>query len=160
MLKPSFSRLVLLGLLAISLVGAACGSKPPVRTSPPIQQTEPPPVAVRPTVTLQASSTFIQKGESATLSWSSTNATALVIAPSIGSVAPEGSVKVTPADSTTYTITATGPGGTADANIRITVGAPAVTPPVTTSTETIDQMFLREVKDASNQRQCRAICLP
>jgi len=148
MLKPSFSRLVLLGLLAIALVGAACGSKTPIRPSPPTQQTEIPPAAVRPTVTLQASSTFIQKGESATLSWSSTNATSLVIAPSIGSVAPEGSAKVTPADSTTYTITATGPDGTADANIRITVGAQPVTPTVTTPTETVDQLFLREVKDA------------
>jgi peptidoglycan-associated lipoprotein len=147
MLKLSFSRHVLLGLLAMALVSASC--KPPVKPvqSQPIAQAPPPAAAARPTVTLQASSTFIQKGESATLTWSSTNATSLVVAPSVGSVAPEGSAKVTPSDSTTYTITATGPGGTADASIRITVGAPPAVQPETPK-ESMDTIFPREVKDA------------
>ncbi|HXQ98372.1 MAG TPA: hypothetical protein VN774_08020, partial [Candidatus Limnocylindrales bacterium] len=145
--KLSFSRHVLLGLLAMALVSSSC--KPPVKPvqSQPIAQTPPPAAVARPTVTLQASSTFIQKGESATLTWSSTNATSLVVAPSVGSVAPEGSAKVTPSDSTTYSITATGPGGTADASIRITVGAPPAVQPQTPK-ESIDAIFLREVKDA------------
>jgi peptidoglycan-associated lipoprotein len=126
MRKLSFSRLALLGLLAMSLVGAAC-NKPPV-TAPAkpstSTNTQIPPPAARPTVTLQASSTFIQKGDSVTLTWSSTNATSLVLTPSVGSVSPEGNAKVSPAESTTYTITATGPGGSADQSVRITVGAP------------------------------------
>jgi len=82
-----------------------------------------PPVAaaVRPTLTLTVSPTVIQVGQSATLSWSSTNATALNLTPAIGAVATEGTMSVTPTDSTNYTITATGPGGGATATVRITV---------------------------------------
>jgi peptidoglycan-associated lipoprotein len=81
------------------------------------------------------------------LTWSSTNATSLSLSPGIGNVAAEGTQKVTPPDSTTYTISATGPGGSADANVRITVSAPA--PTVTRSVEpTVQQLFEREVKDA------------
>ncbi len=36
-------------------------------------------------------------------------------------VTAEGTQRVTPPDSTTYTITATGPGGTADASVHISV---------------------------------------
>jgi hypothetical protein len=83
----------------------------------------PPPVspAVGPAVTLQISPTVIQSGQSATLSWSSTNATALNLTPAIGTVSPGGMISVTPADSTNYTITAIGPGGGANTTVRITV---------------------------------------
>lgn len=145
--KLSFSRFTLLGLLAIALVSTACKHPVAQTPPPPTTQTAPPPPAARPTVTLQASSTFIQKGESSTLTWSSTNATSLVVAPSVGSVAPEGSAKVSPADSTTYTITATGPGGSTDATVRITVAAPAPAV-VETPKESIDTLFNREVHDA------------
>lgn len=150
MYKHSFSRFALLGLLAVTVIGSGCGPKhvpTPAANSTPTAPAPTPPA--RPTVTLQASSTFIQRGESATLTWSSTNATSLTLNPTVGSVAPEGSSKVSPTDSTTYTITATGPGGTADQSIRLTVSAAA--PPVTadnTPTETPDAAFLRNMHDA------------
>src|ERR1700693_1235012 len=106
------------GLAVLLLTLGACAKKK-VETPPPPPR---PPVAApraRPTVTLQASPTFIQLGESATLSWSSTNATSLNLSAS-GAVAPEGSSKVSPTEPTTYSITATGPGGTADASGRAT----------------------------------------
>jgi hypothetical protein len=81
----------------------------------------PPPPAVEPTLTLEVSPTVIEKGQSATLKWSSTHATALNLAPAIGTVAPAGMMAVTPGDTTSYTITATGPGGDATATVRITV---------------------------------------
>jgi hypothetical protein len=86
----------------------------------PLAAVQPPPLPP-PTLTLKVSSTVIQIGQSATLKWSSTNATALNLTPAIGTVAPEGTTAVTPADSTNYTITATGPGGEATATVRITV---------------------------------------
>ncbi len=132
-------------LLAVISIVAAC-KKPVVQAPPP----PPPPVVVppaRPTVTLQSSSTFIQKGESATLTWSSTNATTLNLSPGVGSVAAEGSTRVTPADSTTYTITATGPGGSADANVRISVTAPPPPAPVVHE-PSIQELFDKGVKDA------------
>ena len=148
MYKHSFSRFALLGLLAVTVIGAGCAKHvPPVAPTPTATAPAPTPPA-RPTVTLQASSTFIQRGESTTLTWSSTNATSLTLNPG-SSVAPEGSSKVSPTDSTTYTITATGPGGTADQSIRITVSAAA--PPVSADngpSETPDQAFLRNMHDA------------
>jgi peptidoglycan-associated lipoprotein len=148
MYRSTFGRAALLGLVAIAMVAGACKHEP-VRTPPPTTQTTPPQTAppARPTVTLQASTTIVQKGESATLNWSSTNATSLTLVPSVGTVAPEGSAKVSPTESTTYTITATGPGGKADATVRITVGAAAVEQPPPSRSETVDEMFLREVKD-------------
>lgn len=149
MYKHSFSRLALLGLLAVTVIGIGCGPKR-LPSTPPPAAVAPAPAAppARPTVTLQAASTFIQRGESTTLTWSSTNATTLTLNPG-STVAPEGSQKVSPTDSTTYTITATGPGGTADQSIRVTVSASA--PPVAadnTPSETPDAAFARGMHDA------------
>ncbi|MBZ5697925.1 MAG: peptidoglycan-associated lipoprotein Pal [Acidobacteriia bacterium] len=132
-------------LLVVVALVAAC-KKPAPQAPPP-----PPPPAVappaRPTVTLQSSSTFIQKGESVTLTWSSTNATTLSLSPGVGNVSPEGSTRVTPPDSTTYTITATGPGGTADSSVHISVTAPPPPAPVTHE-PSLQELFDKEVKDA------------
>src|SRR5215813_10244266 len=123
-----FYRACLLTAFAAAVLTVGCGKKPVVtKTEPP-----PPPPAARPTVTLQANPTTINKGDASTLSWSSTNATQLTISPEVGAVAPEGSTKVTPSDSTTYTITASGPGGSADSTVRVTVSAP---PPPPTETK-------------------------
>src|SRR5271163_361425 len=107
-------------LLLIVALGAACSKKPIAQAPPP-----PPPAPVappaRPTVTLQASPTFIQSGNPVTLTWSSTNATSLNMSGGVGAVTAQGSTRVAPADSTTYTLTATGPGGTADSSVHITV---------------------------------------
>ena len=132
-------------LLAILALSAAC-KKPAPQAPPP-----PPPAPVappaRPTVNLQASPTMIQKGQSVTLTWSSTNATSLSLSPGIGNVSAEGSQQVTPQDSATYTLTATGPGGSADANVHVTVSAPP--PPAPKAAEpTMQELFDKEVKDA------------
>src|SRR5262245_29426743 len=137
-----FYRACLLTVFAAAALTTGCGKKP-IQTRP---EPAPAPPAARPTVTLQANPTTINKGDATTLSWSSTNATQLAIAPEVGAVAPEGSTKVTPSDSTTYTITASGPGGSADSSIRITVAAPAAEPPPASSS--VDDMFLKEVQDA------------
>jgi hypothetical protein len=66
------------------------------------------------------------------LSWSVANATSASIAPTVGSVdARTGSVSVCPADTTTYTLTATNANGTINATQMITVGAaPAGNPQI------------------------------
>src|SRR6202790_4227248 len=131
-------------LLAVVVFGAAC--KKPVVQAPPPPPVEAPPPA-RPTVTLQASPTLIQKGESATLTWSSTNATSLNLSPGVGSVTAEGSSRVPPSESPTYTNTAAGPGGSADATARVSV-APAPPTPTTNRQPTVEELFAKEVKDA------------
>jgi peptidoglycan-associated lipoprotein len=137
-------RAFLLTAFAAAALTVGC-SKKPVASTPPPAPVAPP---ARPTVTLTADPTSINKGDSATLRWSSTNATSLTISPEVGAVAPEGSTKVTPSDSTTYSITANGPGGSADSNIRITVAAPPPPPPPPAQTDSLEKMFLKEVQDA------------
>jgi peptidoglycan-associated lipoprotein len=86
----------------------------------------------------------VEKGDSSTLSWTSTDATQLTVAPDVGSVNAQGSTKVTPSTSTTYTITASGPGGSASATARITVATAA--PPA--EELTADEVWRRSVFDA------------
>jgi peptidoglycan-associated lipoprotein len=139
----SLYRAALLVALFMVALTAGCHHKPPPPPPPPPVQA---PAPARPTVTLQASPSSINKGESATLSWNSTDATELNIAPEVGAVTAQGSTKVTPSDSTTYTITATGPGGSASATATVTVNAPPPPPPPKGPSD--DELFLREVRDA------------
>lgn len=145
-MKKVSGPLVRVGLISACLIAAVVAGcnkpRPQATTTAP-----PPPPPARPTVTLQANPTSLDKGGSSTLSWSSTNATQLTISPEVGAVAPEGSTKVTPSDSTTYTITASGPGGSADASVRVTVAAPPPPPP-STPTPTWQELFDKEVRDA------------
>ncbi len=129
-------------VLALALV-AGCKKKTPEAPPPPAAPAPPP---AKPTVSLQANPTSINQGESSTLSWTSTDATQLTISPEVGAVTAQGSTKVSPSDSTTYTITASGPGGSADSSARVTVNAPPPPPPP--PTESIDDLFLKNVKDA------------
>jgi peptidoglycan-associated lipoprotein len=138
----SLQRASLFVVLAASVFALGCNKKPKQVSAPP---TAPPaPSAAQPTVTLQASPSAVEKGDPSTLSWTSTDATQLTIAPDVGTVTAQGSTKVTPAASTTYTVTASGPGGSANASARITV-ATAAEP---TSEPTIDELITREVRDA------------
>ena len=74
-------------------------------------------------VTLTANPTRVGPGQSASLAWTSANATSLSIDQGIGLVnGPAGSLSVSPAATTTYTITATN--GSATATATATVNAP------------------------------------
>ena len=142
--RPLYRALLVAGLVAAIFTGG-CKKKPVASTPPPAPA--PAPAPPQPTVTLSADPSSINKGDAATLSWTSTNATQLTIAPEVGTVTAEGNTKVTPSDSTTYTITASGPGGSANATARVTVSAPP--PPVEKAPEVdMDALFLKEVRDA------------
>lgn len=133
---PVFAAMV----FAVAIAG--CAKKAPVQPPAP----PPAPAPAKPTVSLQASPTSIQKGESVTLTWSSTNATELNLAPGLGRVSPEGSTRVTPDESTTYTLTATGPAGNAETTARVTVNAPP--PPPTKTGPSLEELFAQSVRDA------------
>ena len=143
----SVGSVIVYGMLALAVAGLGC--KHPAPAPPPAPAVAAPPPA-RPTVTLQAAPTTVQRGQSVTLRWSSTNATSLTLSPGVGSVAPEGSTSTAPADSVTYTITATGPGGSADSSARVTVTVPpSPPPPVARAPQpTLEELFTREVQDA------------
>ena len=143
--SSSLYRGTLLSATLLLVLVAGCKKKEVTAPPPP---PPPPPAAAKPTVSLSANPTSLNKGDSTTLSWTSTDATQLTISPEVGAVTAQGSTKVTPSDSTTYTITASGPGGSADSSVRVTVAAPPPPPPPAPAGPTIDELFLRDVKDA------------
>jgi peptidoglycan-associated lipoprotein len=134
---------MLCGLVLLAVVAGGCKKK--VVAPPPVAAAPAPPPA-KPAVTLNASPTSITAGQTARLSWSSTDATDLTIDPGVGKVAPQGSTPVSPTESTTYTITATGPGGSATATASITVTAPP--PPPAPPQPNLSDLFSQNMKDA------------
>jgi peptidoglycan-associated lipoprotein len=133
-----------LGLLLLLTI-AGCKKKAPIATAPP--PPPPPAPAAAPTVTLSADPTTIERGQSSTLSWSTTNATNVSIDQGIGDVSTSGSRSVSPSSSTTYTILAKGEGGTANATARITVTAPPPPPPPPAPSPTLEELFSGRVRD-------------
>jgi phospholipase C len=77
-------------------------------------------------VNLSAQPQSITPGSSAVLTWTSSNASSLSIDNGIGAVQLNGSVSVTPSQTTTFHATASGPGGTAQAMATVTVGQSTV----------------------------------
>ena len=142
--SPKLYRTCLLAALSAAVFNFGCAKKPLNTRNTAPERTE---EAPRPTVTFQANPTSINKGDATTLTWSTTNATQVAIAPEVGPVSAEGSTKVTPGDSATYTITATGPGGTADASVRITIASSVNAEPTDTD-RSRDEIFKEKVKDA------------
>jgi PKD repeat protein len=82
----------------------------------------PPPT---PSLTFSANPTTIISGSSSLLTWSSTNTTSCVASNSwTGAHATSGSETVSPTITSTYTLTCTGPGGTDDKSVTVTVNQP------------------------------------
>jgi len=123
-------RLSLQLLFATALVAllSGCPSKPPVA------QTPPPPPPPSPTASIDASPSTVQQGQPVTITWKTENATDVAIA-QIGAVQGSGSQTLTPTESTTYHITAKGPGGVQEADARVTVVAAAAAEPSASSAD-------------------------
>ena len=112
---------------------------PPVKTpevkappTPPVTPPAPvaPPKPAAPTAKLSVVPASVTKGQTATLTWSSTNAASCDIQPGIGGVAPQGSMKITPVEAADYTIICKGEGGKADsaASVAVVIPPPPVPP--------------------------------
>jgi peptidoglycan-associated lipoprotein len=106
---------------------------------------------VAPTVTqFTADPLAINLGDPVVLNWRTANADSVTI-DGIGAVAPSGTQTVMPSNSTSFHLTAKGPGGSSEANVRVTVHAPAE--PVVSSSSTdggsvTDSAFHAAVQDA------------
>ena len=125
--------------LAALLVLGACKKK----AAPPPPPPPPPPAA--PTASMSVSPASIQTGQSASLTWQTSNATDVSI-DGIGAVQANGSQSVSPTDSTTYHLVAKGAGGTQEATARLTVTQPPPPPPAP-PTVTDQELFSQNVKD-------------
>jgi peptidoglycan-associated lipoprotein len=121
--------------LTLSIFAASCKKKvppppppPPVTNTPGGATTTSSQRAVINSFTAEPSS--LERGQSSTLRWSISNATDMSINQGIGAVQSQGQRQVFPTNSTTYTLTASGPSGTDSRSVTVTVGsAPAPPPP-------------------------------
>lgn len=142
----------LFGALALLLVAGGCTKKTPVAPPPPTppakqaQTGERGPAAV--INSFKADPSTVIRGESATLSWSVSNATEVVIDNGIGSVQPNGSRRVSPNQAITYRMTAKGLGGDAVAAVTINVTtAPAPPPPPPAPKASLNERMSKAVQD-------------
>lgn len=131
--------LLILGLSAF-LTLSACGKK---KQPPPPPPAPPPPT---PTASIAVSPNSIQSGQSASLTWQTSNATDVSI-DGIGAVQPNGSQSVSPTDSTTYHLVAKGTGGTQEATARLTVTAAPAPPPPPAPSVSDEDLFAQNIKD-------------
>ncbi len=103
-----------------------------------------------PTATLTADPLAIDLGQSVVLNWRTQNATTVTI-DGIGPVNNNGTQTVSPSNSTNFHLVAKGDGGTADANVRVTVRVPVTpTAPVADANGDMgsDAAFHQNVQDA------------
>ena len=82
-----------------------------------------------PVVKFSANPEAVSPGQCSTLTWSSQNVQKAEIDQEVGAVAASGSKQVCPKETTPYTLTATGTGGTVYETATVTVMAPMVPPP-------------------------------
>ena len=81
-----------------------------------------------PSVGFSADSTRVARGQTALLSWHASDASSVSIDPGIGSVDTSGSRSVQIEGTTTYTLTASGPGGTVSQRVTIVAYTPKPPP--------------------------------
>lgn len=104
--------------LTALLVLSGCHHKQANVPEPPAPPAE---TAPAPTASITAAPATITPGQSAVLNWTTTGATDVSI-DGIGAVESSGTKTVSPAETTTYHLTARGDGGSTDATATVTIG--------------------------------------
>jgi peptidoglycan-associated lipoprotein len=128
-LKKTQLVFLVAGLAGMVVFASSCHHRTVAESHPvpaPTSPVETPPAA---SCNLTAEPASVSPGQSATLTWTSANATSLDLEPALGQQQATGSATVTPQGSTEYTLSVTGPGGTGACMARVTV----VTPPPNSS---------------------------
>jgi peptidoglycan-associated lipoprotein len=138
--------------MALLTFASACRKKTPVTAAPPPAHTAAKEV---PKPTAPVISEFIvepgriEQGQSASLRWQVKDATQIEINQGIGTVTLSGRRQISPRNSTTYTLVAKGPGGSATADTTLNVMlAAAPTPAPTSTTPTVSERLSNEMQDA------------
>jgi peptidoglycan-associated lipoprotein len=133
LLKRKWS-IIWIAIVLVALVAFTSGCKkkapPPPPPPPPVQPAPPPQPPPAPDITeFSAEPSTIERGQSSTLKWSVSNATEITIDHGVGTVQANGTKGVFPTETTTYSLRATGSGGTMNRTATVTVTAPAPPPP-------------------------------
>lgn len=123
--------MLLASMLVFNTAGCKKKTPPPPAPPKPVETAPaPPPPAAKPVIsTFTAEPRSVERGQASTLRWSVTNATDINIDQGVGAVQSSGSRQVFPADSTTYTLTVNGPGGSATQRVTVEVRVPPPPPP-------------------------------
>jgi peptidoglycan-associated lipoprotein len=138
--------------LVLAMAASSCKGKK-VEPKAPVQQqqaapAEPEKPALPATLSFNVDPAAIERGQSTTLSWNSSNAVNVTIEPGIGTVEASGSRTVSPRESTSYTARARGADGkTVVIEKRVTVTAPQAAVERTPETP-IEKWFSDKIKDA------------
>lgn len=133
-------------VLMLLFAGACHKKTPPAAPPPPAPAPAP---AAKPVINyFNAEPSTVNTGQPASLRWSVDNATNIQIDNGIGQVSPNGRRAVYPTATTTYTLTASGPGGDTSASATVTVSTPppAAAPPAA-PTETAADILAHRVQD-------------
>src|SRR5579884_4209927 len=133
--------MVLAASLAALLTVAGCHKKKPAPPAPPPPTAQAP----APTASITASPESINAGETATLTWKTTDATDVSIE-GLGTVATSGTQSVRPTQTTSYHLIAHGDGGSADATATVTVNAAPPQPSQPTEQNIDENAFEAAVK--------------
>jgi peptidoglycan-associated lipoprotein len=123
----------------LTVLAGGCKKKTPIVSTPAPQPTVTTPTTdpnanMKPAVLeFSVEPSTVERGQSALLKWSVSNANAIQIDNGIGDVQSTGSRRVIPSESTTYHLTAAGPNGTVTSSATVNVTGPSAPsgPPTT-----------------------------
>jgi peptidoglycan-associated lipoprotein len=140
-IKPRSNKAVLTLTMVMVLIASACSKKTPIPPPPPpapaagATDNGPSGGSGRPVIAeFSVEPSSIEVGQSAVLRWNVTGSTNVAIDHGIGTVAASGTSRQTPANTTTYLLTATGTGGDTTATATVTVTGPVAPPPAPRNT--------------------------
>src|SRR5271154_7058631 len=136
--KRTLNAAVFCAMLLVASAGCkkkAPAPPPPPPPAPAAAPTPPPPPPPPPKPQASRINSFtaepqtIQRGQSATLTWSVANATDISLDQQLGAVAANGTRQVFPTNTTTYTLMASSAGGMDMRSVTVNVTVPAPPPP-------------------------------
>ena len=136
---------------AVCLIAAGCSKKLAVEPAPTPATTQQAKAAApeKPVISLFAASPgSIDKGGQTTLRWVVEHADNVRIAPALGAVQESGSRAVFPATDTVYTLTAAGPGGSANATASVSILVHSASKMPDQATRNRIQDLLNRIQDA------------
>lgn len=145
--------MLLAAIMVINVAGCKKKAPPPPPPPAPKDNPAPPPPSAKPVISaFTAEPRSIERGQASTLRWSVQNATDMTIDQGVGAIQSSGSRQVFPAETTTYTLVANGPGGSqtqaVTVEVRATAPAPPPPPPPPTKGRTAIDILSSDVQDA------------
>jgi len=147
--QPLRATVLRAALLCAAVLAVGCHKQTSAPPPSSLAPTAAPSAPAAPTASLVADPLAIDLGQSVVLNWRSTGASSVAIE-GIGPVSPNGTQTVSPSTSTDFRLTAKGDGGTAEANVRVTVRVPRPPEPPADTTADMgsDAAFHENVQDA------------